>query len=141
MFEYYNRFRTTFRNQITLRIVNLIVTLTWKYLILERLRNELNRGLTQDFERRTSMELTQAVPQTDILGISYNFFVFCFFCKNLNGLSLLPNIGFLKVVWSKVKQNELIYFMIKKRGDTMHYVTIAIWIYFLERLKRKHLNI
>eukprot|EP00092_Neocalanus_flemingeri_P034773 GFUD01037843.1.p1 GENE.GFUD01037843.1~~GFUD01037843.1.p1 ORF type:complete len:1576 (+),score=260.87 GFUD01037843.1:158-4885(+) len=36
----------------------------------ERLRNELNRGLTQDFERRTSMELTQAVPQTDILDVT-----------------------------------------------------------------------
>ena len=35
-----------------------------KNLILERIRNELNRGLQ---EKRTSAELTSAVPQTDIL--------------------------------------------------------------------------
>ena len=36
--------------------------------VSEQLRNALNRGMKQDVEKRTSMELTQAVPQTDILG-------------------------------------------------------------------------
>ena len=38
-------------------------------MFLERLRNALNRGMNQEFDiRRTSKELTEAVPQTDILG-------------------------------------------------------------------------
>ena len=33
------------------------------------MRNALNRGMNQEFDmRRTSKELTEAVPQTDILG-------------------------------------------------------------------------
>jgi len=36
----------------------------------EQLRNALNRGMKQDVEKRTSMELTQAVPQTDILDVT-----------------------------------------------------------------------
>ena len=34
----------------------------------ERLRNALNRGINPEQDRRTSKELTEAVPQTDILG-------------------------------------------------------------------------
>ena len=42
--------------------------------ILERLRNALNRGMgpaaapIQEYDKRTSRELSEAVPQTDILG-------------------------------------------------------------------------
>ena len=44
------------------------------YLLAERLRNALNRGMNQEFDRRTSRELNEAVPQTEILGIvSLNF--------------------------------------------------------------------
>ena len=44
--------------------------------LLERLRNALNRGMApapapapvQEYDKRTSRELSEAVPQTDILG-------------------------------------------------------------------------
>ena len=39
------------------------------FLLAERLRNALNRGMNQEFDRRTSRELNEAVPQTEILGI------------------------------------------------------------------------
>ena len=47
-------------------------------MFLERLRNALNRGMNQELDRRTSKELSEAVPQTDILGI-----VFCLTTTNL----------------------------------------------------------
>ena len=37
------------------------------FFFLERIRNELNRGMV---DKRTSAELTQAVPQTEILDIA-----------------------------------------------------------------------
>ena len=38
------------------------------FFLAERLRNALNRGMNQEFDRRTSRELNEAVPQTEILG-------------------------------------------------------------------------
>jgi hypothetical protein len=41
------------------------------YLFIERIRNELNRGLQEHIiEKRSSMELTIPVPQTEILDVT-----------------------------------------------------------------------
>ena len=42
--------------------------ISYREIFPERLRNALNRGINPELERRTSKELSEAVPQTDILG-------------------------------------------------------------------------
>ena len=69
----------------------------------ERLRNALNRGMAApEPDKRTSRELNDAVPHTDILGLYYEFMILKFpLIWALLDKSQIYEIEYLKmrVVW------------------------------------------